>query len=434
MKKYLAVFVFIAIKANAANHFVREGATGSANGNDWVNAYTSLPADLIRGDIYYIAAGSYPGRSFDTPENGSAVISIKKAIESDHGIQTGWQPSYGTGQAVFTSGFIFSTANWIFDGQTGGGPGNWKNGFGFRINHTTENAVFVPGTGGNVTMRHVEIQGNLTDGVQGIKLYGPDNFTISYFYTDNIGNCPFIVLGTLNFLAEYGYVGKYSGSGSNHSEIASTGDYLSGTTTFRYNIFANVVSTGGLMWDNSKNHAAQLQVYGNIFYQAPTSTIDTWNNTANGLIGGWTGANGEDMYNMRIYNNTFYNTTGRIFTNFVLRSGDNEVKNNIFFNSTPPQYDDIQTHDYNLYINSGDAQSEIHGAIAASGDPVVDSLSLDFRLKTDTVAGTPLSSPYDIDPLGTVRGVSGIFDRGAFQFQGNGGGTILLAPTNLRVK
>ncbi|MGZ3742990.1 MAG: hypothetical protein ACXWRA_03935, partial [Pseudobdellovibrionaceae bacterium] len=193
---------------------------------------------------------------------------------------------------------------------------------------------------------------------------------------------------------------------------------------------------GGLMWDNSKNHAAQLRVYGNVFYQAPTSTIDTWNNTANGLIGGWTGANGEDMYNMRIYNNTFYNTTGRIFTNFVLRSGDNVVENNIFYNSETPQYDDIQTHDYNHYINSGGAQSEAYGTIAASGDPVVDSIALDFRLKADTAMGLSLPSPYNMDPLGTVRGVSGIFDRGAFQFQGSGGSgsTILLAPTNLRIQ
>jgi hypothetical protein len=36
-------------------HYVRQGVTGSNDGSNWTNAYTSLPAKLIRGHTYYIA-------------------------------------------------------------------------------------------------------------------------------------------------------------------------------------------------------------------------------------------------------------------------------------------------------------------------------------------------------------------------------------------
>jgi hypothetical protein len=429
MKLILLATLFSPLYAQAAIHYVRQGASGNGSGSDWSNAYTSLPSNLVRGDTYYVAAGSYAGRTFNTPASGTAVITIKKAIEADHGTNTGWQSSYGTGQTVFNTQIGFSTPYWVFDGQTGGGPGSWTSGFGFRINHTGSHAVVVSNSGDNVTMRHVELQGNSTDGVQGFRLTGADNFTLSYWYTENIGNCPFFMVPVSNFLAEYGYVGKFSGSSSNHSEIASIWGGVKGTTTFRYNIFANVTSTGGLMWDNSNDHTAQLRVYGNVFYKSPTSR---WENNANGLIGGWTGGGGEDLYNLRIYNNTFYNTTGTIFTDFVTRSGDNEVKNNIFYNSSAPGYNDIQSHDYNHYINSGGTQSEAKGTSATSGDPFVNAAGLDFNLKADTAAGLTLASPYNVDPMGTLRGVSGIFDRGAFQYKGSNPSIVLTPPTNLR--
>ena len=166
------------------------------------------------------------------------------------------------------------------------------------------------------------------------------------------------------------------------------------------------------MWDNHENHTAQLRVYGNVFYRSPDSI---WSNGANGLIGGWTGNGGEDCYNMRIYNNTFYETTGLIFTNFISRSGNNEVKNNLFYNSTPPSYGDIQVHDYNHYVNSGGTQSEANGTSNTSGNPVKSVVSLDFRLIADTSTGVTLPAPYDMDAYGVTRGVSGRWTRGAFQ-------------------
>src|SRR3989304_8100596 len=67
----IKVLLFLVISATlfvsplfAASHYVRSGASGSGNGSDWTNAYTTLPSSLIRGDVYYVAGGTYSGRTF----------------------------------------------------------------------------------------------------------------------------------------------------------------------------------------------------------------------------------------------------------------------------------------------------------------------------------------------------------------------------------
>ena len=58
MKRLLLVLLFCT-PVQAANHYVRAGATGSADGTDWTNAFTDLPATLTRGDTYFVADGTY---------------------------------------------------------------------------------------------------------------------------------------------------------------------------------------------------------------------------------------------------------------------------------------------------------------------------------------------------------------------------------------
>src|ERR1700754_1598691 len=55
-----------AIDAQAANHYIRAGSTGAQTGNDWSSAWPALPSTLVRGDTYYIADGTYSGRTFST--------------------------------------------------------------------------------------------------------------------------------------------------------------------------------------------------------------------------------------------------------------------------------------------------------------------------------------------------------------------------------
>ncbi len=80
-------------------HHIRAGASGS--GVDWDDALPVLPETLERGHTYFIAAGTYPGYSFDDPESDTAVIRVLRASADDHGSDAGWDASYAAGEATF---------------------------------------------------------------------------------------------------------------------------------------------------------------------------------------------------------------------------------------------------------------------------------------------------------------------------------------------
>jgi hypothetical protein len=131
---FILLLVVMPGMALSANHYVRAGASGNNSGTDWANAYTSLPATLVRGDTYYIADGNYSGYTFDDPASGSKVITIIKATQNNHGTDAGWSNSYGDGQASW--GLLnFNSSYWVFDGQTGFGTGSQEP-YGFRISYS----------------------------------------------------------------------------------------------------------------------------------------------------------------------------------------------------------------------------------------------------------------------------------------------------------
>jgi len=134
MKKLLLINILITIcvlNINAQNYYVRSNAAGGNNdGSDWNNAFDTLPDVLVRGATYYLADGTYESYIFDDAEVGTQYITIKKAIESDHGTDVGWQASYGDGQALFDK-LIFSTSYWVFDGQKR--DDDWESEYGFKI-------------------------------------------------------------------------------------------------------------------------------------------------------------------------------------------------------------------------------------------------------------------------------------------------------------
>jgi hypothetical protein len=425
--------------ANAADQYVRSGAVGRNDGTDWTNARTSLPSTLTRGDVYYIASGTYAGRTFNTATSGATPITIKKATVADHGTSIGWSDSYATGQASFTGGLSFNSSYWIIDGQTGGGAANkWVGTFGIKITETRDGTPVIGigqgGTANGITIRHVDLQGKGSvssagggTSNDGMAIWGASDVTLSYFRMSGIGRCPFFI-SPRNLIVEHGWIESYYGSSSVHSEAASIWGFSGnvGDVTFRSNLFTDIQSTGGIMWDNSSNTTAKLSVYGNIFYK-PTGA--KWG-VANGLIGGWTGANGEQFRNAAVYNNTFINVDQESLSTLPNKFSGNVAYNNLFFNSQSPNFAKFANHDYNHFINSGDAHSEVHGSTATSGDPFVDFPNLDFLLKAPTASGMTLVAPFVIDPLGQTRGADGVTDRGAFEFDS----TVRLAPpSNVKV-
>src|SRR5579864_473973 len=104
--------------------YVRQGATGSASGADWGNAYTTLPDTLVRGCTYWIAAGSYAGHLFKVPDSGTSTITVKAPTIANHGTAIGWNNQY-QGQAVFNTKdnssvgdvFTFQSDYYVIDGS-----------------------------------------------------------------------------------------------------------------------------------------------------------------------------------------------------------------------------------------------------------------------------------------------------------------------------
>lgn len=154
----VAFFFAVPVIVSAANKYVRAGASG--NGSDWTNAYGSLPATLTRGDTYYLADGNYGSYAFDDAESGTQWITVKKAIQSDHGTDTGWQNSYGDGAAEFSK-WNFQTNYWEVDGQVGQWSSDWPGyvPYGFVVHRPMTDRAVQVGTVGNrlsfIKLKHV---------------------------------------------------------------------------------------------------------------------------------------------------------------------------------------------------------------------------------------------------------------------------------------
>ena len=446
---WLFLFLFIIPRpAIAATHYVRAGATGSKNGTDWNNACTwfvgsCAPSSLVRGDTYYVASGSYTSATVDlnTPESGTLVITIKKATVADHGTSVGWSDSLASGPAKLiqdssqNSVINFSTGYWIVDGQTGGGPGSWKTGFGFYID-TTRVSNPAPGIGtndnisGHITVQHVEVEGNHGDGAgsgsaanDGISAGLTNNMTYSHMYVHDQGRVP-IFWRASNSTIQYSWMARNESVPSQHSEGASI---WSGTSTrvsnliFAYDVWEDIEGTGVIVYAGDG-----LLVYGNLFFT--TSAYDpARGGIGNGSVTTWTvdGATG-----VKVYNSTFADLVGGGGIRFPTTSAisfNNEALNNIFLNMGGVDWTNVGTHDYNWFFNSG-AQTEANMQTGIAV-PFVNKAAGDFHLVVDTNSGVTLPSPFNVDPDGKIRGSNGSWDRGTYQLIGSNRPA---APTGLQ--
>lgn len=421
-----------------ANKYLLASATGTGSGDSWTDAYTTtaaLKAGLSRlvNNVAYVGVGSYVGTTWDIAVNGSTVITVKRATVADHGTGTGWLDTFAAGQATFSSKIEWSTSYWVFDGITGGGPGAWYSGFGFKITETSNvTPVMLVGRNtqvSNITIRHVEVQGKGSgtvpgagDNNDGLAIYDGTTVTLSYAWMYGIGRCPFFS-SCAGLIAEYVAVSSYFSTPDGHSEIASMWAFnlrtlLVGDHTFRYCLLTDYQGTGGFMWDNSSDHNASCYIYGCVFYKPASAT---WDSPSNGFIGSWDGGGGEDCYNQHTFNCTFINCDRAPFSSGMARFGNLSAYNNFFYTTMSPDYTKIALHDYSEYNNSGGTHSEANGT-TSSGDQFTNYVGLDFTLIGNTAAGTNLGAPYNVDGLGHTRIT---WTRGAYEFFLAGAGLIL---------
>jgi hypothetical protein len=411
----LGFIFFIAAEGYAANHYVRQGASG--NGSDWSNAYSQLPETLVRGDTYYIADGTYPGYNFNDSESGSTNIYIRKATTSAHGTATGWSNSYGDGQAAFSSGLTFSSNYYEFDGVL---RSTKTSGYGFKITTSTK-GVTVTGRS-HITIKYTDIQGHGDDGD------GPNNdlvyasqaasyITISYCYLHDSGRTLLLSRGGTNWILEYSYLYHNESVPAEHSEAWSCG--TTSNVYVRYNVFDTTEGTAVIATLDNPSGPSNWYIYGNTFLDYPT--------TANGLIA----CDSESTWsNVYFYNNTVVRSDCR----FDMMGGGSgwSIRNNIFYSCVAgPSF--RGTHDYNAYSSS---LGETHGQSNISTSTFKNYAGEDFALAVPTDAGdSSIGTTYSNDPVGNTRGGDGVWDRGAFEYAigGGGSGTTVENPSNLRV-
>ncbi|MGZ3797793.1 MAG: hypothetical protein ACXVB1_15590 [Pseudobdellovibrionaceae bacterium] len=435
MKKHISglffLNLFISYQCLAASHFIRSGASGSTC-SDWgANACPSLPTNLTRGDTYFIAGGSYSGRTFDTPTNGTLNITIQGATVANHGTDVGWNNSYSVengNQAVWTSSLSFTTSFWVFDGSVGPIWSKSPSDFGFAFtgfDSPINIGAYLSDTT-NFTISHVAATAPSGDVEKvfvqtGTQSGQTNNVTVNHSYF-NGWQCVWVATTPNlppkyqnNWLFEYNVVLNTWGSASHHSEPINNNYGTMMNQIVRYNWFEGASSgiTGFITANGADN--INSKTYGNVFKDL---------GAGNGLI---TGTSAGNLVSPQVYNNTVINFNGWWIGGSI--TGTPLIYNNLLYNMSASA---ASPGDYNAYYSCTNVPSEAHGQIA-SGVPFVNLSTDDLRLIAPTQAGYSLSTEFGQDVLGHSRGADGVWDRGAYEFVSGGTLPQLLAPQNLRI-
>jgi hypothetical protein len=397
---------------------VRTGAPGNGSGSDWLNAMTSIPSSLERGAVYYFAEGSYGTYFADDVEDGTKTITFKKATSADHGIETGWNDTYGDGQVVFGS-FIFHRDYYIVDGATRN-EDSWNDyaSYGFRISSIGSNEDAFPPGGDHITIRYSDIGGTESEsyvsglsqnGIQFVSFSGTkrQGLTVQRCRIHNVG----VHIGMVNvdgLLVEY----SYFTNNFNKESLGCTGGGVKNAVV-RYNIFKNCCkdnpedetangATAEIGWWNvsSSSDLENIEIYGNVFW----NTVSINHTDGIILIGGdgGIGWNGAGCNNVRAYNNT---VVGFDNGNVGIRLNGT---NTYAYNNLPYDIDAGATW-FVAAVNQSDNDEVL-------SDPFVDLAGGDFRL-TAAVAGVVLGAGFEVlDFRGFTRGEDTVWDRGAFEY------------------
>lgn len=451
-KQRLLILIFLlsnvlGLRADSNLQFyVRPSASGSGTGKDWNNAFTNLPSRLLRGGTYYLAAGYYGNYTFADSEDGTNMISIKKATPSDHGLDLGWENSYSAGQAIFGR-IEFSTGHYILDGQDGEQTSNLSGyieyGFAARMENVMNNQQIINIYDGvqDIMINHLEacyttpprtgIWYHASYIVRNAAGPGIESVTFSHCWLHDSANgiyngyCTAILFDHC-ILERNGHAQvAMNFSPSEHSEIAAIKD---GTATFRYCLIRDWRSTGGLIAFSV--NTPSVIVYGCLFTQTEYWNTPTEADDSNGVINGLSAAEGITIL---CYNSTFANLKYGSLLATAGQYARQATLNCIFYNCVRANGNHSLVlggfHDYNWFYNSG-TQTEEH-LQNGSQNAFIDPSSGNFHLAFHTHPGLNLGPPYNLDSSVTLRGGTAVWDRGAFQFSEP---SELQPPQNLKVK
>jgi hypothetical protein len=398
--------------------YIRDGGT-STTCTSWASACDVLPATLQRGATYFIASGTYPGRTFSTAASGTERITIKGATAASHGSDSGWLPAYsvskadGGSQAVWTSGLAFRSSGWVFDGSVGPRWSREPADYGFKINPTNY-AVTAYNT--STAMRDISLghiaatapsgdvekfflsTSNETKSVNEVRL---GNSLLNGWSNAVWATSAGLEMG--HWVIEDNVILNGFSSAANHGEDINNNYGHLDNLTVRYNIFeGRRGSTGCIVVLNGP--AGPYYIYGNVF-----RNMEGGDGIITGVHYKLTGA---------IYNNTFDHVDNG-YGNGLWIGHDvaASVQNNLVYNGVASIGGSFTgTKDYNAYFSTTKAPSEPHGYVSI-GNPFNADGSLTAAAAAVSPAGVTLPSPYNQDATGAIRGADGKWDRGALEFR-----------------
>ena len=436
-----------AASADAVDHYIRDGATGSSPCTDWnaANACDVLPASLVRGDTYYIADGSYPTRIFDDTNSGTTLITVKKATVADHGTATGWLDTYGDGQAEFADVVAFYTGYYRFDGNgTHTIPSNTATDYGFKISSTsTTNFAgqlqFGSGStvSSNVTVRYTYVfntmNGNDNSSTVSVRWHPSlthDHTKLQMNYFHNSGKDGLQITRANDILIERNYIQKLGKLAAevpdNHGQTVTL--TVSNTNiVFRWNVWDANEGQALIGWGDVGLTYANLRFYGNVV-QASETTPGF--NSTGGIFGNPYGGTGN---NIALYNNTFVNqVNGSVHFHVagnVTLIGTYGYNNLFYGNTASGSFTGATAYSYNASGGGGTAGGT-NEQTGLSSSIFTNYATRDYRLAAPPETGLNLAQQtwwnddadaffgqldYVTDMYGVERGSDGSWDRGAFE-------------------
>ncbi|MEZ4221931.1 MAG: right-handed parallel beta-helix repeat-containing protein [Polyangiaceae bacterium] len=419
--------------------YVRPGATGSGSGSDWDDAFPTLPDSLVRGKVYLLADGDYGSASFDDATSGSQTIALRKATAASHGTNTGWDPNYGDGVALFSS-VTFSESGYELNGSEGGGFGAWTSGHGIEITRTgtqcgDNGALIGLGAGvSDIIVKHVHAHaGNNDYPMNGVKgTAGASKLTFAYNSIHTIFGPTFHIGDWQDVVIEHNHLADVRSTGGGdpfcpdwHAEgISSIG--ANQNLTIRYNLWDQIQGTAVFAGVNSGSSKA-WKIYGNVFSRS-TTTLYYYNDPGT--------SNLQSMDDLEFHNNVITQMPGSSVGVLSIAKGTNNVAyDNIWFDNVANTFSFSSniTHDFNYFADNrrvegcspvcdknDEAAAGEGNAQIGSGSPFVNAGAApedaNFHLQAGTNPGKSLPAPFDLDPSGAKRGADGSWDRGVFEW------------------
>jgi hypothetical protein len=460
----LMACIFSAGKAFGACHAVTPSGSGSQTGADWNNSFAGLPGTLVRGDIYYLADGTYPSLTFS--QSGTTTVEIRKAQSYDYGatgcttsIAAGWNTStMGSAQAVFATHrqWALDSPGLIINGNgqqtTAGCGGNvgtnpqaspaTPTDCGIKVDNSTctstgagactdpisDNAVL----SGGFTLKYVEIlgMGNATSESYIIRADSSTGTVLSHIYLHYYGAVCVVAGGTSSITANLSYFWRaqpVAGSSPNHGQCFEIGG-SSTNGTVSNNVFRDMSGTAAMATFLSTGTSSGWEFYNNQVWN--TVGFTPLYPTTDGIVAC---INSHTCNSLTVMQNTTVGMGNNVNVENEV-GGTVTVQNNIWYsNDANPSFgpSGTYTQDHNSFLSSGTTCPSGTSNVCdnSSSNPFVSWTTGNFNLASDNADWNnriSLSSPYTVAAAGNTFTT----DRGAYQYNG-AAASLPGKPTNL---